>query len=139
MILIAEQIALTHCKIAQKSKNGNPMTIIVCPYATHNFVLEENMFSLKWQNLHSFTPFFIANIQMYLFVEKRCFFRFGPWKGEGKFVCSSDFIVQNEIDSYPLLHIYSVCVQARPLFIIYVLSCSWRILKMFWSRGPSTR
>ena len=94
MFLIAKQIAQMHCKIAQKSKNGNPMTIIVCPYATHNFVLEENMFSLKWQNLHSSTPFFIANIQMYLFVEKRCFFRFGPWKGEGKFVCSSDFIVQ---------------------------------------------
>ena len=57
-----------------------------------------------------------------------------PGKGEGKLVCSSDFIVQLIFTLFYIFCLWSG--QARPLFIIYALPCSWRILKMFGRAAP---
>ena len=53
----------------------NLMTIIICPYAQFCFRRKHILAKMaELANLSSFTPFFIANIQMYLTVEKRCLF-----------------------------------------------------------------
>ena len=50
----------------------NLMTIIICPYTQFRFRRKHILAkTAELANLRSFTPFFIANIQMYLTVEKR--------------------------------------------------------------------
>ena len=49
----------------------NLVTIIICPYAQFCFGRKHILAKMaELANLHSFTSFFIANIQMYLIAEK---------------------------------------------------------------------
>ena len=50
----------------------NLMTIIICPYAQFCFRRKHILAKMaELVNLRSFTPFFIANIQIYLSFERR--------------------------------------------------------------------